>query len=82
MESQEEANDILAIAEPKKGQELLERAKSGKLVELAEDQTIMGLARFHYYEQSGKAQVDEYHGWTDAILDMREDGFRRVKVKG
>ncbi len=63
----EYARRVLAIPKIKEGQELLEKAKTGVLVELAEDQSW---PRDPFYP------IKNYNQLCENI------GFRRVKVKG
>ena len=67
-----EADAILAIPEIKEGQELREKAESGKLVELAYDQSFPPALY-----TGGDAFTEEA-----VQSDMVRAGFRRVKVKG
>ena len=80
---------VLATQEIKEGQELLEKAKSGKLVELDDDQSWpehglernCGIGLSHL----GDRQVHDRMlglGFDRAIGEARRAGFRRVKVKG
>ena len=86
---EESADYLLAILEIKEGQELLEKAKSGVLVELDEDQSwpehswqvnhSISLSRL------GEQQVHDRMlglGWDRAIGECKGAGFRRVTVKG
>ena len=72
MDADSIAGRILAIPQIKEGQELREKAESGKLVELSEDQSLP--PRLYW----GGA------GFTEEAVknDMLRAGFRRVKVKG
>ncbi len=73
---------ILAIPEIKEGQELLEKAKSGKLVELHRNQSwpknphgfTDRQMRLHFYECHDQCHSAEQEA-AEAV------GFRRVKVK-
>ncbi len=61
---------ILAIAEIQEGQELREKAKSGKLVELDDA-----------YSQDPK-EIRVANMQTSELMWVKQDSFRRVKVKG
>ena len=73
---------ILAILEIKEGQELREKAESGKLVELDDDQSMPKnpYEPFMFWHQPycNKAKMELYGQAQD---DMTEAGFWRVKVK-
>ena len=63
--------------------ELIEKAESGKLVELDDDQSLPENPyepfMFWHHPYANKAKVELYGQAQD---DMKETGFRRVKVKG
>ena len=63
---------ILAIPEIKEGQELIEKAESGKLVELDENQSWPG----DPFYPIDKFRIRNYNQLCE------NSGFRRVKVKG
>ena len=67
---EESADYLLSLSEIKEGQELREKVKSGKLVELADDQTWPKIP-----EHCAGIVLER-----DRIL--RATGFRQVKVKG
>ena len=70
------ADAILAIPEIKEGQELLEKVKSGKLVELANTQVKPAL-------RIDQLSSDDYQrGYRQGQYEMESAGFRRVKEKG
>ena len=69
---------ILAIPQIKEGQKLLEKAKSGKLVELDEDQSMPSTA----WEGLQKVRNGDYAETTFWDEEVGNAGFRRVKVKG
>ena len=68
---------FLAIPEIKEGLELREKDKSGKLVELAEDQCPRLKRASHYQHGAHHIQRAAYE---DAVEDMKEAGLRRVKA--
>ena len=76
------ARTVLAIPEIKEGQELLEKAKSGKLVELDEDQSRGKYVT--WFPRAGEYTCEEAFqmGQVAGELRDKEAGFRRVKVKG
>ena len=67
-------DSILAIPEIKEGQELLEKAKSGVLVELDEDQESPSVDDF-YQDWGGNETI-----WEEAQDNMKRNRFRRVRA--
>ncbi len=76
LEADRRADAILTISEIQEGQELREKAKSGVLVELHEDQTLPDCHWLQPGEHVGDAEKMRIN------CPCSHRGFRRVKVKG
>ncbi len=72
----------LADAKIKEGQKLREKAKSGKLVELGEDQSTPSKTIRNTPDPLTGGLDDFDRGGQDMAERMKTAGFRRVKVKG
>ena len=77
----ERTQAILDISEIKEGLELREKAESGKLVELGEDQSEPIMYEAWYWKLAPDCNNDSTI-YDYAKADMKAAGFRRVKVKG